>query len=319
MDNILFLLSFVMLFFGGEFLVKSSVSLALRMRISTLVVGMTVVSFATSAPELFVSVKSALDGITDITFGNVIGSNIANITLVLGLTALVFQIKITKQTYTLNYPVMLFTCVLLGVALFFFEGIDIWGGVIFVLFLIVFTFTLIKRSRNDNKKLSEEEKIDYEKSTNTSLILSVFHMIIGILLLAFGSDFLVNGVQNIAESFSISERVISVSLVALGTSIPELATSLVAAFRKEANLAVGNLIGSNIFNVLAVLGITSIITPVHLKDISIIDDYIWMMSSILLLGLFIYLLSRKVLTRIEGFFMLLFYVVFMFYLLTDYI
>lgn len=319
MDNILFLLSFVMLFFGGEFLVKSSVSLALRMRISTLVVGMTVVSFATSAPELFVSVKSALDGITDITFGNVIGSNIANITLVLGLTALVFQIKITKQTYTLNYPVMLFTCVLLGVALFFFKGIDIWGGVIFVLFLIVFTFTLIKRSRNDNKKLSEEEKIDYEKATKTSLILSVFHMIIGILLLAFGSEFLVNGVQNIAESFSISERVISVSLVALGTSIPELATSLVAAFRKEANLAVGNLIGSNIFNVLAVLGITSIITPVHLKDISIIDDYIWMMSSILLLGMFIYLLSRKVLTRIEGFFMLLFYVVFMFYLLTDYI
>ena len=319
MDNILFLLSFVMLFFGGEFLVKSSVSLALRMRISTLVVGMTVVSFATSAPELFVSVKSALDGITDITFGNVIGSNIANITLVLGLTALVFQIKITKQTYTLNYPVMLFTCILLGVALFFFEGIDIWGGVIFVLFLIVFTFTLIKRSRNDNKKLSEEEKIDYEKATKTSLILSVFHMIIGILLLAFGSEFLVNGVQNIAESFGISERVISVSLVALGTSIPELATSLVAAFRKEANLAVGNLIGSNIFNVLAVLGITSIIIPVHLKDISIIDDYIWMMSSILLLGMFIYLLSRKVLTRIEGFFMLLFYVVFMFYLLTDYI
>ena len=182
MDNILFLLSFVMLFFGGEFLVKSSVSLALRMRISTLVVGMTVVSFATSAPELFVSVKSALDGITDITFGNVIGSNIANITLVLGLTALVFQIKITKQTYALNYPVMLFTCVLLGVALFFFKGIDIWGGVILVLFLIVFTFTLIKRSRNDNKKMSEEEKIDYEKSTKTSLILSLSYMIIGILL-----------------------------------------------------------------------------------------------------------------------------------------
>ncbi len=319
MENILFLLSFVMLFFGGEFLVKSSVSLALRMRISTLVVGMTVVSFATSAPELFVSVKSALDGITDITFGNVIGSNIANITLVLGLTALVFQINITKQTYTLNYPVMLFTCVLLGVALFFFKGIDMWGGVIFVLFLIIFTFTLIKRSRNENKKFSEEEKMDYEKAKKTSLIFSVFQMIIGIFLLSFGSEFLVNGVQNIAESFSISERVISVSLVALGTSIPELATSLVAAFRKEDNLAVGNLIGSNIFNVLAVLGITSIITPVYLKDISIIDDYIWMMSSILLLGLFIYLLSRKVLTRIEGFFMLLFYVVFMFYLLTDYI
>jgi len=319
MDNILFLLSFVMLFFGGEFLVKSSVSLALRMRISTLVVGMTVVSFATSAPELFVSVTSALDGITDITFGNVIGSNIANITLVLGLTSLIFQIRITEQTYNLNYPVMLLTCVLLGVALFFFKGIDIWGGGIFVFVLILFTFTLIKRSRDDNKKLSKEEKKEYEKATNTSLILSIFYMIIGILLLAFGSDLLVNGVQNIAESFNISERVISVSLVALGTSIPELATSIVAAFRKEANLAVGNLIGSNIFNVLAVLGITSIITPVHLKDMSIIDDYLWMMSTILLLGVYIYILSRKVLTRIEGFYMISFYVVFMFFLVTDYI
>lgn len=319
MDNILFLLSFVMLFFGGEFLVKSSVSLALRMRISTLVVGMTVVSFATSAPELFVSVTSALDGITDITFGNVIGSNIANITLVLGLTSLIFQIKITKQTYNLNYPVMLLTCVLLGVALFFFKGINIWLGVIFVLVLILFTFILIKRSRDGNKKLSEEETKDYEKATKTSLILSIFYMIIGILLLVFGSDLLVNGVQNIAESFSISERVISVSLVALGTSIPELATSIVAAFRKEADLAVGNLIGSNIFNVLAVLGITSIITPVHLKDISIIDDYLWMMSTILLLGVYIYMLSRKVLTRIEGFFMISFYVVFLFFLVADYI
>lgn len=319
MDNILFLLSFVMLFFGGEFLVKSSVSLALRMRISTLVVGMTVVSFATSAPELFVSVTSALDGITDITFGNVIGSNIANITLVLGLTSLIFQIKITKQTYNLNYPVMLLTCVLLGVALFFFKGINIWLGVIFVLVLILFTFILIKRSRDGNKKLSEEETKDYEKATKTSLILSIFYMIIGILLLVFGSDLLVNGVQNIAESFSISERVISVSLVALGTSIPELATSIVAAFRKEADLAVGNLIGSNIFNVLAVLGITSIITPVHLKDISIIDDYLWMMSTILLLGVYIYVLSRKVLTRIEGFFMISFYVVFLFFLVADYI
>jgi cation:H+ antiporter len=144
-------------------------------------------------------------------------------------------------------------------------------------------------------------------------------MIIGILLLAFGSNLLVNGVQNIAESFNISERVISVSLVALGTSIPELATSIVAAFRKEANLAVGNLIGSNIFNVLAVLGITSIITPVHLQDMSIIDDYLWMMSTILLLGVYIYILSRKVLTRIEGFYMFSFYVVFMFFLVTDYI
>ena len=317
MDNILFLLSFVMLFLGGEFLVKSSVAIALKMRISTLVVGMTVVSFATSAPELFVSIKSALDGITDITFGNVIGSNIANITLVLGLTAMVFQIKITKQTYLLNYPVMLFTCVLFGVILYFTREISQLTGFVFVSLLIAFVFILIKKSRKENTQLSEDEKKEYQNFVKTPFYVSALYMIAGVLLLAFGSEFLVNGVGKIAESFNVSERVISVSLVALGTSIPELATSLVAAFRKESNLAIGNLIGSNIFNVLAVLGITSIITPIQLNNSTIMNDYLWMMTSILLLGVLIYVFSRKILTRIEGAFMLIFYIVFMFFLLVN--
>ena len=319
MDSILFILSFVMLFLGGEFLVKSSVAIALKMRISTLVVGMTVVSFATSAPELFVSIKSALDGVTDITFGSVIGSNIANITLVLGLTAMVFQIKITKQTYLLNYPVMLFTSVLFGVVLFFTNQISQLTGFIFMSLLLLFVFILIKRSRKENIQLSVEEKEEYKSSVKTNVYLSVIYMITGVLLLAFGSEFLVNGVGRIAESFDISERVISVSLVALGTSIPELATSLVAAFRKESNLAIGNLIGSNIFNVLAVLGITSIITPIQLSDSPIMIDYLWMMSSIILLGVFIYILSKKILTRIEGTCMFLFYIIFMIFLLKNYI
>ena len=152
MDNILFLLSFVMLFFGGELLVRSSVALALRMRISTLVIGMTVVSFATSSPELFVSIKSALNGLTDITFGNVIGSNIANITLVLGLTAIVFRINITKQTIKINFPVMFFTFILFGYVLYLFNEINQITGIIFVSLLIIFTLFLIKRSREENKK-----------------------------------------------------------------------------------------------------------------------------------------------------------------------
>lgn len=319
MDSILFILSFVMLFLGGEFLVKSSVAIALKMRISTLVVGMTVVSFATSAPELFVSIKSALAGVTDITFGSVIGSNIANITLVLGLTAMVFQIKITKQTYLLNYPVMLFTSVLFGVVLFFTNQISQLTGFVFISLLLLFVFILIKRSRKENIQLSLEEKEEYKSSVKTNVYLSVIYMIVGVLLLAFGSEFLVNGVGRIAESFDISERVISVSLVALGTSIPELATSLVAAFRKESNLAIGNLIGSNIFNVLAVLGITSIITPIQLSDSPILIDYLWMMSSIILLGVFIYILSKKILTRIEGTCMFLFYIIFMIFILKNYI
>ena len=319
MDNLLFILSFVMLFFGGELLVRSSVSLALRMRISTLVVGMTVVSFATSSPELFVSIKSAWNGLTDprfydITFGNVIGSNIANITLVLGLTAIVFRINITKQTIKINFPVMFFTFILFGSVLYLFNEINQITGIIFVSLLIIFGWILIKRSREENKKLSEQEKEEYEKARKTPLFQSILYMIVGIVLLMYGSQFLVNGVEILATDFGISERVLSVSLVAIGTSLPELATSLVAAFRKESNLAIGNLIGSNIFNVLAVLGITSIITPIKMINESLFTDYLWMMISVLILGLFIYVFSKKQVSKIEGVLLLVFYIVFMFFL-----
>jgi len=314
MDNILFILSFVMLFFGGELLVRSSVSLALRMRISTLVVGMTVVSFATSSPELFVSIKSALNGLTDITFGNVIGSNIANITLVLGLTSIVFRINITKQTIKINFPVMFFTFILFGSFLYLFNEINQITGIIFVSLLIIFGWILIKRSREENKKLSEQEKEEYEKARKIPLFQSILYMIVGIVLLMYGSQFLVNGVEILATDFGISKRVLSVSLVAIGTSLPELATSLVAAFRKESNLAIGNLIGSNIFNVLAVLGITSIITPIKMINESLFTDYLWMMISVIILGLFIYVFSKKQVSRTEGFLLLVFYIVFMFFL-----
>jgi len=324
MDNILFLLSFVMLFFGGELLVRSSVILALKMRISTLVVGMTVVSFATSSPELFISIKSALDGLTDITFGNVIGSNIANITLVLGLTAIVFRINITKQTIKINFPVMFLAFILFGSVLYLFNEINQITGIVFVSLLIIFGWILIKRSREENKKLSEQEKEEYEKAKKTPLFQSILYMIIGIVLLMYGSEFLVNGVEDLASNFGISERVISVSLVAIGTSLPELATSLVAAFRKESNLAIGNLIGSNIFNVLAVLGITSIVHPISLSKINdvsvpflnhpLFSDFCWMISTTILLGIFIYVMTKNTINRIEGFLLLVFYIVFMFFL-----
>jgi cation:H+ antiporter len=173
---------------------------------------------------------------------------------------------------------------------------------------------LIKRSREENKKLSEQEKEEYEKARKTPLFQSILYMIVGIVLLMYGSEFLVNGVEILATDFGISERVLSVSLVAIGTSLPELATSLVAAFRKESNLAIGNLIGSNIFNVLAVLGITSIIHPIEMMNKSLFTDYLWMMISVIILALFIYVFSKKQVSRTEGFLLLVFYIVFMFFL-----
>ena len=314
MDNILFFLSFLMLFYGGELLVKGSVAIALRMRISSLVVGMTVVSFATSSPELFVSIKASLNGLSDITFGNVIGSNIANLTLVLGVTSLFSPIKITKQTIIINYPVMLTVSVFFGLILFFYREINQFIGVTFVFLLSIFVWKLISLSRSENTQISIDKKKDYDHSLQFPIYLSVIYLVFGVFLLVLGSNFLVDGVSKIAQYFSVSERIISVSLVAIGTSIPELATSLVAVFRKESEMAIGNLIGSNIFNILAVLGITSIIKPLYLTDHALLLDLIWMVSTIFILGIFIYCFSKKIITRIEGLFLSILYVVFMYFL-----
>ena len=291
------------------------------MQISTLVVGMTVVSFATSSPELFVSIQSAVfQDVTDITFGSIIGSNIANITLVLGLTAMVFKINVARSILMLNFPFMFLSSVLLGLVVYMNDSeIDRLSGIVFVVILSLFIFLIISLSRRKNVISHKDESSIEPESNYPAFYVSVVYMIIGVVLLYFGSKFLVDGVEVIAGHFNISESIISVSLVAIGTSVPELATSLVAAFRKETDLALGNLIGSNIFNVLAVLGITSIIRPIRLTEGSILSindhplivDYFWMILSVLLLAVILYITSKHVITRIEGLVLLLFYIFFL--------
>jgi len=306
------LLGLVLLFFGGELLVRGSVSLALKMRISTLVVGMTVVSFATSAPELFVSLQAVLDGSNDIAFGNVIGSNIANITLVLGITALIFRLKISEQTITLNYPILLASSLVFGGVLYYFDGIPQEIGFLFILLLLVFAWTLIRKSRKDNLKSDEDELL--EEASHNPLYKSISYLVVGVFLLKFGADYLVDGTIAIAKKFEISERVIAVTVVAFGTSIPELATSIVAAIKKEDNLAVGNLIGSNIFNVLAVLGIVASVKEITISDSAILSfDYVWMIVITFVLGLFIYVFSKRQISRKEGVLLLLIYISYLYF------
>ncbi|MBT5749686.1 MAG: calcium/sodium antiporter, partial [Flavobacteriales bacterium] len=265
------LLGFFLLFFGGELLVRGSVALALKMRISTLVVGMTVVSFATSAPELFVSLQAVLNGSNDIAFGNVIGSNVANITLVLGVTALIFRVKISEQTATLNYPVLLFSSLFFGAVMYYFNGIPQEIGFFFIFLLLVFTWILISKSREENLRSATDEDKLLEEASSDSLFKSLGFLVVGMFLLKFGADCLVEGTIAIAKKFEISERIIAVTVVAIGTSIPELATSIVAALKKEYNLAVGNLIGSNIFNILAVLGVVASIKEITIADFAILS------------------------------------------------
>ena len=308
------LLGLLLLFFGGELLVRGSVSLAFKLRISTLVVGMTVVSFATSAPELFVSLKAVLAGSNDIAFGNVIGSNIANITLVLGVTALIFRVKISEKTGTLHYPILLLSSLVFGGVLYFFGGVPQSIGLSFIFLLLIYTWMLIRKSRKDNLKAENDENKLFEEASGNSLIKSLGFLIAGIILLKFGADFLVEGAIDIAKKFEISERVIAVTVVAIGTSIPELATSIVAAFKKEHNLAIGNLIGSNIFNILLILGVVASVKEITLADTAIFSfDYVWMIIITFVLGLFIYVFSKHRISRIEGILLLLIYIAYLYF------
>jgi len=305
------LFGLTLLFIGGELLVKSSVELALKMRISTLVVGMTVVSFATSAPELFVSLAALLEGSSNIALGNIIGSNIANITLVLGVTAIIFRVQISEQIITLNFPFLLFSSMVFGGVLCYFRGIPQIAGFLFVIVLLLFIYFLIKKSRKEHLQV---EKLNIKPEKKDSLYKNVFLLVIGAFFLKFGADYLVDGTIIIADYFQVSDRVIAVTIIAVGTSIPELAASIIAALKKENNLAIGNLIGSNIFNILAVLGISSIIKRITIDDLEILYyDYIWMIVVTFIVGILIYSFRKSHISRTEGCILLLLYSVYIYF------
>lgn len=298
MSYLFVLLGLVFLLFGGDYLVKGAVSLALKLQVSTMVIGLTVVAFATSAPELLVSMEAALNNHTDITLGNVVGSNIANIGLILGFTAMVFTLPALRIVYFFDWLFMVAITLLMYFILRFYHEFDFVTGAVFMVILIGYNFHKIRSSRIENKKIDLEvdETISAEPLWKVLLFI-----LLGVLGLRFGAQFFVEGAADIALNFGISERVISVTMVAFGTSVPELVASIMAARRNEKDLAIGNLIGSNIFNILAVIGITSLITKVPLQDPALITfDFWWMLGfSVLLLPL-IGMIKKHHLGRVEG-------------------
>ena len=314
MDYIYLILGLSLLAVGGEFLVKGSVSLALRLKISTLVVGMTVVSFATSAPELLVSLDAALAGYSDISLGNVIGSNIANIGLVLGITALIFPLNVTNDTYKTNYPMLLGVSLAFVLLIYQFHAIQFWMGALFVLSLLIFVFFILRSSRKKSVQAAQDDEF-LEEVKSYTIWKSTTYLVLGGLALYYGADFLINGTIAIARQWGVTERVISISVVAIGTSVPELAASVVAAVRKEESLAIGNLLGSNIFNVLAVLGITSLVIDLPVGDAKIYTKDIWMMLGfVLLLYPVMRVYSKSTINRLEGSVMLLAYIAYIYLL-----
>ena len=273
LDILFILIGLVLLILGGNWLLKSAVALSLKLSIPKIVIGMTVVSFATSAPELIVSIKAALDGSPDLALGNVVGSNIANLGLVLGVTVVLGSIDVRKSFYTTDWPVMMVAS-LLFTAFIYFDGVlQSTEGIILVAFLFIFLVYLLRF-----QKTAVIDELP-EDDMPLPLYKTVLFLGIGGVALWGGSELLIEGAKNLASSLGVSERIIGITVVSVGTSIPELAASIIAILKKEKAISVGNLIGSNIFNLLAVLGITSIITPVAVVDQGLLtNDIFWMLG-----------------------------------------
>lgn len=308
MDIFLVILGFIFLVVGGEFLVRSSVALSLKFNISKMIIGLTVVSFATSAPELLVSLQAALSGFSDISLGNVIGSNIANIGLVLGLTAIISSMDIDRDFLRFNWPVMMVLSGLLYLFLYTEEQITRIEGVALLIVLAIFLLVLIRKAMKGNVEVAEE--VD-ESLTKTSGFKITIWFFIGGAGLYFGSEWLVDGAVGIAESFDVSERVISVTMIAIGTSVPELAASVIAALKKEKGISLGNLIGSNIFNIGSVIGLTALIKPIALQSEEVLtNDIFWMIGFSLVLVPLIFLPPKNKISRYKGIFIFIAYIVF---------
>ncbi len=273
MNILLIVVGLVLLILGGNWLLKSAVGLSLQLNIPKIVIGMTVVSLATSAPELIVSIKSALDGFPDLALGNVVGSNIANLAFVLAITIILSPIQVERSFYKTDWPMMMLASGLLYVFIAFdgqlvrYEGIILFGLLVaFLIYLLRFQKPAVVDEMPEDDELIPLYKI-------------VLFLVIGGVGLWGGSELLIKGAVGMAESFGVSERVIGITVVSIGTSIPELAASIIAVMKKEKAISLGNLIGSNIFNILAVLGITSMITNVTVQDQGLLtSDIFWMLA-----------------------------------------
>lgn len=296
------ILGLVLLVIGGDFLVKASVGLSLKFNISKLVIGMTVVSFATSAPELLVSLNAALTGSPAIAINNVVGSNIANIGLVLGITAVIGAIAVDRTFYKLTWPSMMIFSGLLYYFLYNDQILSRIEGVILFVSLIVFLIILIRDSNKGGSVISEDidEEVD-EALAEVSNVKVMAWLVLGALALYFGSVWLVNGAKELAISMGVSDAVIAVTVIAIGTSVPELAASVIAAMKQEKAISLGNLIGSNIFNIGSVLGLTAIIKEIPVTDDTILNnDIFWMLGFAAVLILLILIPKRLEIGRLKG-------------------
>ena len=306
MDFLGILFGIILLSHGGDILTKSSIDLSLKFSVPKIIIGMTVVSFATSVPELIVSLNATLIGFSNFAIGNVIGSNIANIGLVLGIIIIIYPITLQQRFYSSDFPILMLSTFLFYILLITGSKISRAEGIILLVsisLILIYLFLYQKKSISEFSDVGDTSKISIPKS--------IFYVLFSGLLLWLGSETLIKSAISVANKYEISQRVISVTMVAIGTSIPELAASVVASIKKQNDLSIGNLIGSNIFNLLVVIGITSTVLPIEQIDSKIIfNDMLWVILFSAIILPLAYLKRRNILTRKKGIILLTLYLIF---------
>ena len=293
-------------------LTRYSVELSYKLSIPKIIIGMTIVSFATSAPELIVSLNATMMGYSDFALGNVLGSNIANLGLVLGIVVIIYPITIKRRFYYTDFPLLILSTAVFYLFIASNSEISRTEGIIMLVLILLILFYLFYYQKPDTSTLDKDLSLGKEKVST-----SFFLLVISAAILWLGAETLIKSSISVANKFNVSERIISITMVAIGTSIPELAASVAASLKKHNDLAIGNLIGSNIFNLLVVIGITSIVNPITGIDFDIISkDMIWVVVFSFILLPLVYFHKRNKLNRIKGIILLAMYVAFIIPLVT---
>ena len=293
-------------------LTRYSVELSHKLSIPKIIIGMTIVSFATSAPELIVSLNATMMGYSDFALGNVLGSNIANLGLVLGIVVIIYPITIKRRFYYTDFPLLILSTAVFYLFIASNSEISRTEGIIMLVLILLILFYLFYYQKPDTSSLDNDLSLGRQKVST-----SFFLLVISAAILWLGAETLIKSSISVANKFNVSERIISITMVAIGTSIPELAASVAASLKKHNDLAIGNLIGSNIFNLLVVIGITSVVNPITGIDFDIISkDMIWVVVFSFILLPLVYFHKRNKLNRIKGIILFAMYVAFIIPLVT---
>ena len=312
MDFLAIISGSLLLSIGGDMLTRYSVELSYKLSIPKIIIGMTIVSFATSAPELIVSLNATMMGYSDFALGNVLGSNIANLGLVLGIVIIIYPITIKRRFYYTDFPLLVFSTAVFYLFIASNSEISRTEGIIMLVLILLILFYLFYYQKPDTSTLDKDLSLGREKIST-----SFFLLVISAAILWLGAETLIKSSISVANKFNVSERIISITMVAIGTSIPELAASVAASLKKHNDLAIGNLIGSNIFNLLVVIGITSVVNPITGIDFDIISkDMIWVVVFSFILLPLVYFHKRNKLNRIKGIILFAMYVAFIIPLVT---